>query len=243
MKKFLLGSLALGAVLSFTSCGTNTIHGEGKRITDVRHVQGFDALDVSLASNLKVNVAEGADARVELVGYENVTKHVKTEVKNGVLHVDLDLDDSWDVDEEDLEVRIAMPAIKSMSLAGATDAEVAGIIKGREFFLDVSGAGAVEIDNMQVDNLTVDMSGAAGLKINTGTARRASLELSGVGGVDAAGLETEETSASLSGAGGAKVWATKKLDASISGAGSIKYKGTPAVSKNVSGIGSISAMD
>jgi len=243
MNKVVFSSLALGAILSFASCGTNTIHGEGKKTTDVRSVQGFDAVDVSLASNLKVNVAEGATARVELVGYENILKHIKTDVKNGTLHVELDMQDNWDVDEEDLEVRIAMPAIRSMSLSGTTDAEVDGVIKGKEFALDMSGAGAVAIDNMQVDNLSVEMSGAAGLKIKGGTARRASLELSGVGGVDAAGLETEETVASLSGAGGAKVWATKKLDASISGAGSIKYKGTPAVNKNVSGIGSISAMD
>lgn len=243
MKKLVLGSLALGVILSFASCGTNTIHGEGKKTTDVRAIQGFDAIDVSLASNLKVNVAEGATSRVELVGYENVMKHIKTEVKDGVLHVELDLDDSWDVDEQDLEVRIAMPAIKSMSLSGATDADVAGVVKGKEFVLDVSGAGAVVIDNVQVDNLSVEMSGAAGLKIKAGKARLSNLELSGVGGVDASGLETEETVASLSGAGGAKVWATKKLDASISGAGSIKYKGAPDVSKNVSGIGSVSAMD
>ena len=243
MKKFIFGSLALGAMLSLASCGMNVIRGEGKKTTDVRHVSGFDAIDVSLASNLKVNVTEGADAHVELVGYENIIKHVKTEVEDGVLHVGLDLDDTWTVEDDELEVRIAMPAIKAMSLSGATDAEVAGLVKGKEFALEVSGAGAVAIDNMQVDNLAVDLSGAAGLQIKGGTARLANLEMSGVGGVDASDLETEETIASLSGAGGAKVWATKKLDASISGAGSIKYRGSPQVDKHISGLGSISAMD
>lgn len=243
MKKAFLGFLAIGATMLFSSCGSNVLTGEGEKTTEVRTVKAFDAIDVSLASNLKVNVSEGADERVELVGYGNVMKHVKTEVKGGVLHVDLDLDDSWEVEESDLEVRIAMPSIKAMSLSGTTDAEVAGTIKGRDFSLDVSGAGAVVVDNVQVDNLAVDLSGAAGLKIKSGTARLSNMEMSGVGGVDAEGLQTEETIASLSGAGGAKVWATKKLDASISGAGSIKYRGQPEVAKHISGLGSISAID
>lgn len=243
MKQALLSSLALGITLIFSSCGSNVLDGEGEKTTEVRSVAAFDAIVVSLASNLKVNVTEGADGRVELVGYKNVMKHVTTQVKDGTLHVDLDLDDTWEVEESDLEVRIAMPAIKSMSLSGTTDAEVAGTIKGSDFSLDVSGAGAVVVDNVQVDNLAVDLSGAAGLKIKSGTARLSHLEMSGVGGVDAEGLQTDETIASLSGAGGAKVWATKKLDASISGAGSIKYRGQPEVAKHISGLGSISAID
>lgn len=244
MKHLILSGAALAATLLFASCGSNTLHGEGNKSTQVRDISGFDAVEMSVPVELDIAVQEGAATRVEVNGYENVMKHVKTEVKGHTLHVEFDLDDTWSVEnDDDMKVRITMPALTALNISGASGAEITGTIRGSQFGLGISGAGAVSIEHVVVDKFTAEISGVGGLKVKGGSAKKASYELSGAGGVDAYALQTEETVASLSGVGGAKVWATAKLDASISGAGSIKYKGNPEVNKEVSGIGSVSAAD
>jgi hypothetical protein len=239
MKKLILLFAVAGVLLFSDSCGVNVLKGEGKKGTVSRSVSTFNAIDVAISSDVKVTVADGAIPRVELVGYENVMKHIKTEVKDGILHITFDLDDTWQIDDEDMEVVVTVPSLSALSLSGSPDAEIYGNLKGAEFKLDVSGASSVEIQNINVDNFNADMSGKAELIVKGGTVKNASYDISGVGSVEAYPLQTEVTSASISGAGGGEVTASKKLEADISGAGSIKYKGTPEVVKHISGVGSV----
>lgn len=240
MKKLILLFAVAGVILFSDSCGVNVLKGEGNKGTVARSVPAFNAVDVSVSSDVKITVAEGAVPRVELVGYENIMKHVKTEVKNGVLEISFDLDDTWQIDDEDMKVVVTVPSLSSLSLSGSPDAEIYGILKGAEFKLDVSGASSVMIDNINTDKLLVDMSGASELKVKGGAVKLASYDISGAGKIEAYPLQTEETDASFSGAAEGEVSVSKKLDAGISGAGSIKYKGTPEIVKHISGVGSVS---
>ncbi len=241
MKRLCLLFAAVVAVISFASCGMNVLRGEGKKTTKAPSVPAFDAVDIGISTKIKITVAEGSTNGVELSGYENIIKHIKTEVKQNTLHITYDLDDTWTVNSDDLEVRITAPTLKALSMSGAPDAEVHGNVTGPEFKMDLSGAGSVVIDNINVDKFFADMSGAADLKVNGGSVKMASYELSGAGNIKAYPLQTEETSVSLSGAADGEVTASRKLDASVSGAGSITYKGTPEVTQHVSGAGSVSA--
>jgi len=231
------------ALLLLSSCGMNVLRGEGKKIVEPRTVPSFDALDISVSTDVKVTMSEGAAPGVELSGYANIIKHLKTEVKGTTLHVSFDLDDTWTVNDDDLAINITLPTLKALTLAGAPDAVIHGNLKGSEFKLDVSGASNIVIDNLNVDNFMADMSGKSDLEIKGGVVKTASYEVSGIGKIEAYALQTEETNASISGAAEGEVNASKKLDASISGAGSITYKGRPEVTKHVSGAGSVSAAD
>lgn len=239
MKKLILLFAVAGVLLFSDSCGVNVLKGEGKKGTVSRSVGTFNAIDVAISSDVKVTVADGAIPRVELVGYENVMKHIKTEVKDGILHITFDLDDTWQIDDEDVEVVVTVPSLSAFSLSGSPDAEIYGNLKGAEFKLDVSGASSVMIDNINTEKLLVDMSGASELNIKGGVVKIANYDISGAGKIEAFPLQTEETNASFSGAAEGEVSVSKKLDAGISGAGSIKYKGTPEVVKHISGVGSV----
>ncbi len=240
MKHLLSGLLAVVVILSFSSCGMNVLRGEGEIVTEMPSVTEFDAIDVSISSDINITVAEGGGHGLELRGYGNIIKHIKTEVKDKVLYIEYDLDDTWTVNEEDTQVRISVPSLKSLSLSGAPDVKIQGNVKGEEFRLDVSGASEVIIDNINVNKFDVDMSGASELDVKAGIVKQAAYDINGAGKVEAFPLQTEETIASISGVGEGEVTASVKLDANISGAGSVKYKGQPKVTEHISGAGSVS---
>lgn len=240
MKLYFSRLLIVVFLLSLSSCGMNVLRGEGEIVTEMPSVSEFDAVDISISSDINITVAEGGGHGLELKGYANIIKHIKTEVKNNVLYIEYDLDDTWTVNEEDTKVRISVPSLKSLSLSGAPDAHIQGNVKGEEFRLDVSGASEVVIDNINVDKLDVDMSGASDLEVKGGFVKQASYDINGAGKVEAYPLQTEETIASISGVGEGEVTASVRLDATISGAGSVKYKGQPKVTEHISGAGSVS---
>lgn len=240
MKLYFSRLLIVVFLLSLSSCGMNVLRGEGEIVTEMPSVSEFDAVDISISSDINITVAEGGGHGLELKGYANIIKHIKTEVKNNVLYIAYDLDDTWTVNEEDTKVRISVPSLKSLSLSGAPDAHLQGNIKGEEFRLDVSGASDVVIDNINVNVFEVYMSGASELEVKGGIVKYAKYDINGAGDVEAYPLQTEETVASISGVAKSEVTASVKLDAKISGAGSVKYKGQPTVIKHISGAGSVS---
>jgi hypothetical protein len=243
MKRFCLLILSVLSIISFGSCGVNVLRGEGKKTTKTPSVKAFDAVDSRISSKVRITVTEGAANSLELRGFENIIKHIKTEVRQNTLYLSFDLDDTWTVNSDDMEIQITTPSLKMLSMSGFSDAEVHGNITGSVFKVDMSGAGSLTIDEINVEKFAADLSGAADLKIKGGNAKLASYELSGVGNVSAYPLQTEETMASLSGAADGEVSASRLLDARISGTGSITYKGKPEVKEHVSGMGSVSAAD
>jgi hypothetical protein len=221
MKKYLLFLVFIaGGFMLVSSCRINVLKGEGNKITSAPTLSSFNAVDISLPIKTTITVTEGSQPGINLNGYENVIKHIKTKIKDNTLYLYTDLDETWTMDYDGITVEITLPAIKSLSLEGAADADVHGNISGTDFKLDISGVGNAVIDNINVDDFSSEVSGAAKIKTFP--------------------LQTTETYASISGAGKGEVTASQKLTASISGAGSIKYKGHPAdVNKDISGAGSI----
>ncbi len=240
MKKYLLALTSVFCILiCSTSCRMNVLKGEGKKGSMTAAVPSFNAIDIDISLKAVVNVQDGAAVDVTLSGYENLLKHIKTTVENNTLRIYSDLDQTWNMESEDVTIQITVPTVKELKLTGASEASVHGIVKGGVFNLDISGASGVLIDNIRVDSLNVEVSGAGGLDVNGGVVKHAQYEINGAGHIKAFPLQTDETIASISGAGTGQVTALQKLSVDISGAGTIKYKGHPVLVQDVSGAGSI----
>jgi hypothetical protein len=239
MKPYIVPALIGLAAISMSSCRTNRLSGEGSKGSSHPMVSTFNAVEIELPIQADITVQEGATPMVRVDGYENVLTHIMAKVQGNKLKIYTDLDETWEIDCDDVVVHITVPAMASLSLSGAPDADIHGNIAGDQFKLDISGASTVTIDNINVNDFSSEISGAAEIKVKGGTVKRAAYEVSGAGKIIAFPLKTEETSASISGAGKGEVTASQKLMASISGAGQIKYKGHPSVSKEVSGVGAV----
>lgn len=244
MSRYLLPALLLaGTVLFTTSCRRNILKGEGAKGTTDAQVTTFNGVDIDLPVKTSITVNTGTQPGVKFTGYENIIKHLRTKVVDGILTITTDLDETWDIDVDDVTVEVTMPAITELDLSGSSDADVHGNVTGSNFDLSISGACNVVIDNINTDTFSSDVSGAASIEVKAGAVRVVNYEIAGAGKIKAFPLHTMETNASISGAGKAEVMAEQKLNADISGAGYIKYKGHPSVTQEIAGAGSVSAVE
>jgi Putative auto-transporter adhesin, head GIN domain len=237
--KFILPLVVVGIAAFVSSCKQRVLKGEGAKGDDVRSVAAFKAVDVEVTLKANITVQEGAQTSVKLSGYQNVIKHIKTEVKDNTLYIVFDMDDMWTIDGDDVTAEITVPSLEGLSLSGAPDAMLHGNIAGKTFDLDISGASSVGIDNINVDSFSSTISGAAKIDVRGGSVKFADYELSGAGKIKAYPLQTLETDVEISGAAKGEVSASERLVASISGAGAVRYKGHPSVTKDVSGAGEV----
>ncbi len=230
--------LLLVLVLSLSSCMRNVVSGSGAQVADMRSVKPFAAIEVGGAIDVTVNLQDGATPSVQLYGYENLLKYIKTEVKDNTLNIYTVEGTELNTDQK-IKAVITLPSMASLSLSGATYGVIHGNVKGSDFKLEVSGASDVVADNVSVTHFSTEISGAAKVKVSSGAAESANYELSGAAVLNAFNLVTDNTTVELSGTGLANVNAQKTLNAHLSGVGAIRYKGHPAVTSEKSGIGSI----
>ena len=227
--------------LIFFSCRRNVLKGEGKIITQPLTASDFDHIEVKVPVKAIIKVQSGIGYVVSAKGYENIVKHIKVKVENHKLIVNSDLDETWRLDNVDeLTVNISLPALNGISLSGASDAVVHGLVTGDQLKLDISGSSDVNMDSLNTDHFFAVITGAADIEIGGGSVKTADYNITGAGTVKAFKLRSLETKAEITGAGEGEIDAEQKLDASISGAGSIRYKGHPSVNQHISGAGSLS---
>ncbi|MCW3120545.1 MAG: hypothetical protein JWQ38_37 [Flavipsychrobacter sp.] len=238
-KKLFTACLLLGTVLFAASCRRNILKGEGPKGTTNPTVTAFNAIDMDLPLKASITVQQGTQPGIQFNGYENIIKHLKVKVENNTLTITTDLDDTWDIETDDITVQVTMPSLTALSLSGSSDADIHGNITGSIFELSISGAGNVVIDNITTDTFSSEVAGAASIEVKAGAVKNVEYEISGAGKIKAYPLQTMETHASISGAGKAEVTALQKLDASISGAGYVKYKGHPSVTQQIAGAGAV----
>lgn len=238
MKKIILtGFAAATLLLVLNSCGR--VRGSGPVGSENRTVAGsFNSVDVSAPLDVQITIQEGATASVQLNGYENLLKEIKTEIRNNTLRI-YTPDGLRMATDKPLTAMVTVPSLAGLDLSGASKADVKGRISGDVFSVDISGMGAVHIAEVNTTKLDVDVSGAGDVSVESGTVQEASYSVSGTGDISAYGVQAKSAAAAVSGAGSIDLTATETLDAAISGAGSVKYKGHPKMSQHVSGAGSL----
>jgi len=251
-KKTFFGKLplvAFGAVLGFamvvlfTSCGRRTVNGGGEVTTVTPNVSGnVSRIDIGSSVNAKIHVQPGAAVSVTLSGYKNLLDELTTTVEGNTLHIKGKHSINFSTDK-DVEATITVGSLDELAIHGTADATIDGEINSNDLNLEITGAGDVDVDKVNVKQLTARISGAGNVNINSGTATNATYKVSGAGDVSTFNVQAENVTASVSGTGDIKVFASKTLDASVSGAGSVEYRGSPNVKSKTSGIGSVAAAE
>lgn len=199
---------------NMTAMFDNSVRGSGVEKKEERTVGAFTAIDVSGA--YEVHVTCGKTPGVVVSGDDNIVPMVKTEVKNGTLHI---YHDGSINQSKQLSVTVTTQDLRSISSSGASNLVVSDI-NNEAFAVEVSGAGSVEARG-KTGALSIDLSGAADVVTRELQARKVEIEVSG--------------------ASNAEVFASEELSADVSGVGNITYHGNPGVvNQNVSGVGSIS---
>lgn len=228
-----LGLTAL-AVLALSACGAAFDGPPGERGTEARDVTG--ARGIVLDGYGRLNIATGDEASLTITAGENVRADITSEVREGILYLDLDRR-GW-ANTGDITYNLKLPEVTEITVKGAGDVNAA-LTPTSSLDLRVQGAGDVEVRSIDVEDLIVEVEGAGSVHVE-GTAARQVVGIDGAGDYRAAELRSSTAEVVIAGVGGADVYVTDVLDAAVRGAGSITYDGGAQVTREVSGVGEIS---
>ena len=220
-----LGAAILGVILngffSFGQVGQRFFNisfnkktkGSGNVVTESRDIRDFKGVDVSGVFQVEIKAQE--DFNVEIEADDNLLPLVKSEVRNGVLHLETEGRLSC---ENGLKVRISAPDINEVQASGASKVNLGGI-RNSELRADTSGASRISL---------------------AGETANLFLEVSGASSVDAENLKAGTADVSASGASRVSTFALDELRARASGASKVSYFGNPKnIEKSSSGASSI----
>jgi hypothetical protein len=189
---------------------------DGPATTQTRNVADFTRIDNRDSVDVRLHVGERQ--RVQVRAGEKVIDDVRTEVRDGTLHLTFDHDGFGGAD---VVVEASVP-------------ELTGI--------EASGSGDIDADGIDADAFAVRSDGSADIELE-GTAARLAVELDGSGDADLAGLGAREARVALSGSGSVDVRADERLEVRIDGSGDVRYHGDPALTRDVDGSGDLSRAD
>jgi len=190
--------------------------GSGVPASQTRELAPFEA--VELAGSNEVSIRVGGEQSVVVHADDNLLDRVTTRVGDGKLVIGNE--GGGFTTRNPIRVDVVVPAVGELAL---------------------SGSGTIDAEGIDVDELTVVLSGSGVVSAN-GRARRLDVKLNGSGDAKLQGVVAREAHAKLSGTGRIAVNATESLVASVPGTGSIEYSGNPPqVRKSVDGVGSVSA--
>jgi len=236
--RLIYAALALSIFVS--SCGRKITVGRGESTAEPRNVGSFSKINISAPLVAEIHIREGAAPSLQLSGYKNILQEIKSQVIGKTLRIYTNDHVSLDTDK-DIVAEITVPSLDAIEINGSGDVNTTGVLKSKDFLLEINGAGNVVISEIMADKFTADISGAGDISVNKGVAGIASYSISGAGSVKAYGVQSNDVSATVSGAGDMQVTALKTLDGEVNGAGTIHYKGTPVLKSKTSGLGEIVA--
>jgi Putative auto-transporter adhesin, head GIN domain len=207
--------------------------------TKTYEVKDFKAVDVRVAAS--VFISKGDTFKCSVEGRAKFIDRLDIEVKGSELVIRAFRNEFWDFNEREVDIFIEMPDLESVEFSGAGSLKSHSAWSGEKIKIAMSGAGNLNLSNLDFKALKADMSGAGSMTLS-GKATEIDMDMSGTGNIDALNLVAEKGTCDVSGIGKISCDVRDDLQAHVSGIGGVRYKNKPAnLSKHVSGIGKVKA--
>lgn len=221
--------------------GSRTVTPSDVNITEERIVSGFSRINMSTLG--RVLLTQGESESLTIDGRDNLVPLIKTEVRNGVLYIDMDKDVNLLLGKNDADLltfTITLKDLTSLTVSGLADIEMDSLsTTGLDIVM--SGAGQFKLEQLNAESVNINLSGLGNVEIS-GEVTRTIIEISGAGSVNAADLKCQTADVNIPGLGGATLWVTDQLTGNISGGGSANYYGNPQVDTETSGLGQFKSL-
>jgi hypothetical protein len=189
------------------------LQGSGVAATETRDLDPFGSVELGGSADVVVSV--GGEQSVVVEADDNLLENVTTRVQGGRLVIG---NEGSFTTQTPMTVTITVPSIDALVL---------------------SGSGSISADEIDIETLSVRLSGSGALRAN-GNAVRIDAVLSGSGDVQLGDVSARDIHAVVNGSGRMVVTATDALDASVPGAGMIEYRGEPEqLTTQINGSGTI----
>ena len=225
--------LALSLSILSSCSSDDSIVGSDTVVTQTRTATGFTSIENEGSINVFVEYASTFSVVVE--ANDNIVDHVKTDVVNGVLKIDMQ-DGSYS--NLRIVVRVRMPEIGRVSNDGSGDISFTSAFNTDNLDVVVHGSGDVAFSDLTTESLTTEQVGSGNITIE-GSATSHNSNIRGSGNLHGFNFNTVETAVVIYGSGNANVKVRDRLFADIFGSGNITYDGTPAIDQHITGSGRV----
>ena len=229
----LCGIFSFGALLFYRSAS-----GSGEVVTEERNISGVSK--VALDASGSVYIEQGEEESLKIEVEDNLSSKLLTEVDGDTLLI------KWKktfgflppmvFPQKEVKYYITVNDLSEAILSGA-GAIQAEQIETDSLKLILSGDGEIEF-NVKTTDLEVVHSDSGVVRV-TGTTENQKVSLSGNGKYDGKDLVSDNCDVNLAGNGSITVTANKTLNGSLSGNGSITYYGDAEANLSSSGNGQI----
>ena len=228
-----LAVLTIALLLADAPLMAQQLRGNGNIQTQDRNVSGFEGINVG--GGFTVELTQGNKESLRLEAEENLLDNIKTEVRNGVLHI---YNEDGVTTKKGMKAYITIQELNSMDISGGVKVIGKSPFRSDALKLDLSGASNVKLD-IDTKEMKADLSGASKIEL-VGKADEVDMNLSGASKVEAADLQAKRVKVEASGASKVKLYATESLDIDASGASFVYYKGSPSITAETSAAAKVS---
>ena len=167
MKRILL-------ILAVAGLTTTVIFGQKK---ETRSVLGFTGIDASNAFD--ITVCMGSTESLVIEADDEVMPYVRSEVRNGVLHLYLEKNTDKKVKNiKTLKATVVMKNLDKVALSGACKFIANDLFTSDQFKGECSGASNLTV-NVKTGQLDIDASGASKIQMMANVTGNANLNVSG----------------------------------------------------------------
>jgi hypothetical protein len=191
--------------------------GNGKIVSRKLKMAPFTALKVSGAFDVKVNIGDLADNEVEVSADSNLQNMIKVESRDGRLNI---YNDGAFRSSRTVVIRIRVSKLQTV---------------------ESSGAGTLNLHDINSESLTLRCSGAVHVILHSGAVKRLDAVMSGTAELDARAVNIAGIIIELSGSSEALVCSDGHIDVQASGVSELKYTGKAKIKQKLSGAASVSA--
>ena len=196
---------------------------------EVRSVKGFTGVEVSGAIDLYLS--QGKEEAVAIsASNPNSLSRIKTEVRNGKLHIYFD-GNGWNwktwSNNNKIKAYITFVEIHHLEASGACNIKTVDVISSDNLKIQLSGASDFT-GEVKAGKLRLDASGASNFKVS-GSAENTTVDLSGACEMKAYDLKAEYAKIEATGASAVRITINKELSAEASGGSTIFYKGAGVI--------------
>ncbi len=222
MKKYIFSMLAAFLVLSVSAQKViNDPHAE------IRQVPSFNG--ISISGNFTVILSQGSEDAVAVSAADREdVELIKTEVKEGILHISSNAKNKFWTKNRKFKAYISMKELETLKVGGASTVSIDGSASFAKLKIRLSGASDLKGNIKVSGNLDIDLSGASDININ-GSAADMKVDLSGASMLKAYEFTVANLSAEASGASTIHITVEKEISARLSGASTLRYKGTALI--------------
>jgi hypothetical protein len=198
--------------------------------TGFENTKDFDISNFSkihIGGSFKAEITQSDVYKVSITARDPLFRNLDVSRDGDVLKIGHSRHIGWKTRLSRPTVRITLPALKELSLSGATNATINGFSSTEMFKLEMSGAAGIDGD-ITAGSIDFELSGASHARL-TGSAKDAILKASGANQMDLRGFSIENAAVRLSGACNCTAKVSGRLDVRLSGASNFSWIGDPVI--------------